>query len=291
MKKLDYYEFLQISPNAEDETIHRVYRFLAARYHPDNPDSGDADQFAILTRAYEVLSDPLRRARYNAAREKDQAQVEPLSNTIDFMDQIEGETNRRLALLAVLYYRRRSNPNAPEVPLAEVEVRMGFPRDYLDFTTWYLQRKGYITKADNSDFTLTADGVDFVETQRVNLPILNKLLTPGELAAVPEVDVEPVDPLVAAESAPAADHKALGRGRKGERRVSGEERRAPLAERRSGKADRRQGKPDTREHPIERRMNIMDRRRNPPERRKVQEDRRTSDKDRRAKPTEEDVRG
>jgi curved DNA-binding protein len=34
---VDYYEFLQISPNADVDTIHRVYRFLAARFHPDNP--------------------------------------------------------------------------------------------------------------------------------------------------------------------------------------------------------------------------------------------------------------
>jgi hypothetical protein len=56
---------------------------------------------------------------------------------------------------------------------------MGFPRDYLEFTTWYLRSKGYITRADNSDFTLTAEGVDFVESKRVNIPILNKLLTTG----------------------------------------------------------------------------------------------------------------
>jgi len=54
---------------------------------------------------------------------------------------------------------------------------MGFPRDYLDFTIWYLSRKGFITRADNSDFTLTVEGVDFVETQRANMPVLNKLLT------------------------------------------------------------------------------------------------------------------
>ena len=59
---------------------------------------------------------------------------------------------------------------------------MGFPRDYLDFTTWYPTKKGYIGKADNSDFTLTADGVDFVETQRENIPVLNKMLTNGSNA-------------------------------------------------------------------------------------------------------------
>jgi hypothetical protein len=47
----------------------------------------------------------------------------------------------------------------------------------LEFTAWYLKSKGYITRSDSSDFTLTAEGVDFVETQRANIPVLNKLLT------------------------------------------------------------------------------------------------------------------
>ena len=173
----DYYEFLQISRNAESETIHRVYRFLAARFHPDNAETGDASQFFLLKQAYDVLSDPERRAKYDASFEDEVPPPDPLSSSIDFMDQIDGELNRRLAVLAVLYIRRRTNPSSPEVSLMEVEVRMGFPRDYLEFTTWYLQKKGYITRADNSAFTLTAEGVDFVETQRANIPVLSKLLT------------------------------------------------------------------------------------------------------------------
>lgn len=175
----DYYEFLQISPNAEAETIHRVYRFMAVRLHPDNPKTGDPEKFFLLKQAYDVLSDPKQRADYDAALNAEGSQAPPLSTTIDFMDSLEGELNRRLAVLALLYIQRRTNPHNPEVPLNEVERRMGFPRDYLDFTTWYLRSKGYITRADNSDFTLTADGVDFVESQRVNIPILSKLLTTG----------------------------------------------------------------------------------------------------------------
>ncbi len=179
MHSMDYYEFLQISPNAEPETIHRVYRFLASRFHPDNPETSDPEKFAMLRRAYDVLSDPARRAEYDSKFFSEAADAPPISATVDFMDDIEGELNRRLAVLAVLYYRRRHNPYSPEVGLAEIEARMGFPRDYLDFTTWYLLRKGYITRADNSDFTLTADGVDFVESQRGNIPTLNHLLTDG----------------------------------------------------------------------------------------------------------------
>jgi curved DNA-binding protein CbpA len=179
MKNLDYYEFLQISPNADSDTIHRVYRFLAARFHPDNPVSGDPEKFFMLKTAYDVLSNPDTRAEYDINRQRNETEKTPLSNSVDFMDQIDGELNRRLAVLAVLYYRRRNQPHNPEVGLAEIEKQMGFPRDYLDFTTWYLLKKGYITRADNSDFTLTADGVDFVETQRVNIPVLNKMLTNG----------------------------------------------------------------------------------------------------------------
>ena len=176
----DYYEFLEISPNATQETIHRVYRFLASRYHPDNGGTGDLDKFAQLTAAYSVLSDPEGRAAYDAQRSTRQPLVQdPMSSTIDFMDQVEGDLNRRLAVLAILYYRRRMYPNDPEVPLAEIERRMGFPREYLDFTTWYLRKRGYVTKADNADFALTVEGVDHIETQRATIPLLDRLLTTG----------------------------------------------------------------------------------------------------------------
>src|SRR5580658_880046 len=103
----DYYEFLQISQNAEPDTIHRVYRFMAVRLHPDNPTTGDAEKFVMLTKAYEVLSDPTRREEYDAARKNESDQPVPLSATIDFMDVLQGEINRRLAVLSVLYFQRR----------------------------------------------------------------------------------------------------------------------------------------------------------------------------------------
>lgn len=177
----DYYELLQISPFAGSETIHRIYRFLAARYHPDNPETGNADIFHKVKTAYDVLSNAERRAKYDAMRSGEIQAATPLSSTIDFMDDIEGEVNRRLALLAVLYSRRRTSPRYPEVTLMEIETYLGFPRDYLDFTTWYLVKKGLVHQADNSDFTLTVAGVDYVESQRSHLPILNRLLTNGQI--------------------------------------------------------------------------------------------------------------
>jgi hypothetical protein len=241
MKNLDYYEFLQISPNADSDTIHRVYRFLAARFHPDNPVSGDPEKFFMLKTAYDVLSNSDSRAEYDVSRERDEADETPLSSTVDFMDQFEGEQNRRLAVLAVLYYRRRNHPHNPEVSLPEIEKQMGFPRDYLDFTTWYLLRKGYITRADNSDFTLTADGVDFVETERVNMPVLNKMLTNGSaVASSSKHDDFEMDGAHGAEAAGA--HGA------GPRTI--------ILPDMSVHTDRRRGQPDLREDRTERRATL-----------------------------------
>jgi curved DNA-binding protein CbpA len=224
----DYYELLQISTNAEPETIHRVYRFLAARFHPDNTETGDSSMFFILKQAYDVLSNPEKRAKYDATFQSDVPAPDPLSTSIDFMDQIDGELNRRLAVLAVLYVRRRTNPVNPDVSLQEVEERMGFPRDYLEFTTWYLQKKGYITRADNSAFTLTAEGVDFVEAQRANIPVLGKLLTSNSGSSAAGS--------AAASSAPASPHKPIDKPSSTEPRV---ERRANEADWRRNPTERR----------------------------------------------------
>lgn len=175
----NHYEFLQISPHAEAETIHRVYRFLAARYHTDNPETGDPEKFLRLNRAFEVLSNPKRRAEYDAKLRSKQAQPSPVFESVDFLDGIEGEVNRRLAVLSLLYRRCRANVNDPRVSLLELETVMGFPREYLDFTTWYLRTKKYITREDNSDFALTALGVDYVESNYSKIPVLRKLLNAG----------------------------------------------------------------------------------------------------------------
>ena len=171
-----YYEFFQISPHAQSETIHRVYRFLATRYHPDNPETGDPEKFLFLTQAYKVLSEPKRRTAYDEELRRSADQDRSVFTGIDFMEGIDGELNRRLAVLAVLYRRCRTNINEPRISLMELEALMGFPREYLDFTTWYLRSKGYLKKEDNSDFSLTVLGVDFVEENHDKLPLLNKLL-------------------------------------------------------------------------------------------------------------------
>ena len=69
-KGVDYYEVLQVSTSAEPETINRVFRMLAQRFHPDNQNTGNEDRFRIILEAYTVLNDPEKRARYDIVHEK-----------------------------------------------------------------------------------------------------------------------------------------------------------------------------------------------------------------------------
>lgn len=67
MSKRDYYEVLGIDRNASETEIKKAFRQLAKKYHPDlNPDNKDAEQkFKEINEAYEVLSDPDKKSRYD----------------------------------------------------------------------------------------------------------------------------------------------------------------------------------------------------------------------------------
>lgn len=63
----DYYEILNVDKNASDDEIKRAYRTMAKKYHPDlNPNNSEAEQtFKEVSNAYEILSDPSKRANYD----------------------------------------------------------------------------------------------------------------------------------------------------------------------------------------------------------------------------------
>lgn len=64
--KRDYYEVLGISKGASDDEIKKAFRKLAKKYHPDvNKEAGAEEKFKEINEAYEVLSDPKKKATYD----------------------------------------------------------------------------------------------------------------------------------------------------------------------------------------------------------------------------------
>jgi curved DNA-binding protein CbpA len=168
----DYYELLQISPNAEPETIHRVYRLLAQRYHPDNRQTGDEERFRALVEAYELLIDPERRARYdvlyhNIQKKRFRPMIASAYERAE--NPVEVEQLIRITVLEVLYERRRATPGDAGVFLLDLEELTGHAREHLEFTIWYLTRKGRVGREDNSRLSITAEGVDFLEAHYVSV--------------------------------------------------------------------------------------------------------------------------
>ena len=162
---LDYYEILQISPNADLDTIHRVYRLLAQRFHPDNQATGDSERFRELTEAYQVIGDPERRAQYDVHRpERQQERSRLISEALRAQNDVESEQLLRLTLLELLYARRRTDPRTPGVYYGDLESLLGRPREHLEFALWYLaQRRVHRSFSDGSQIAITAEGVDHLE--------------------------------------------------------------------------------------------------------------------------------
>lgn len=167
---VDYYEVLQLSDAAETETINRVYRIFAQRYHPDNRETGNEARFREITEAYHILSDPERRAQYDATNEnrrRDRWRL--VSEGAVSENNFELEQAVRLTVLEALYTQRRIEPQTPGIYLRELERMVGRPRENLEFTIWFLTQKKLIS-TDDSRMYLTADGAEYLEdSYRSNL--------------------------------------------------------------------------------------------------------------------------
>jgi len=178
---VDYYEMLRVSPGAELESIQRVHRALAARYHPDNKETGNLERFLKVNEAFQVLSDPEKRKDFDSTYKTKKENPLPVFLTKEFAEGVDGEVNRRIGLLCLLYTQRRINQILPALSVLEIEQVMFIPREHLSFTIWYLKSKRYIAQDDRSSLMITAEGIDFLETHLPEHKTMHKMLEAAEM--------------------------------------------------------------------------------------------------------------
>lgn len=176
----DYYEVLQVSPNADFDTIHRVYRILAQRYHPDHKETGNPEMFRRVLEAFRILSDPEKRANYDVGHRAVKVQRWKIFDQPEAALGVQAEKRKRAGVLAVLYTKRLQVPEAPWLSLLEMEELLGCPREHLEFTLWYLKEQGWVHRADNGRHIITVKGVDEAERSESLWLDPTRLLTDGK---------------------------------------------------------------------------------------------------------------
>ncbi len=178
--EMDCYEVMQLSPNADADTVQRVYRLLAQRFHPDSPETGDKETFLRLSEAHRILSNPEERARYDARYRATKQLHWQIFDHAEAASGPQAERRKRLGILELLYAKTLHDPERATMSVLEFEDLLGCPREHLGAALWYLRGKDYVKRGDNGRFMITIAGVDEVERHAMGHERRNrKLLEPA----------------------------------------------------------------------------------------------------------------
>ncbi len=167
---VDYYDLLQLSPNADDDTIHRVFRHLAKKCHPDSEDGGDAERFRRLVQAHATLTDPESRAGYDAQYQEFWNRKWRVASEATDGSAFAEDHDTREKLLSLLYVQRRRDMRSPGLGEYEMARLLRIPVELVEFHLWYLREKGWVQRIDNGQLAISANGVDSIEATRLRLP-------------------------------------------------------------------------------------------------------------------------
>jgi len=183
---VDHYEVLQLSQNADSDTLERVFRLMAKRYHPDNPDSGNEDTFREVHEAYEVLTDPALRAAFDVQYDKHKSMQWQVFDQEATRGSHQEDQKIFSGVLSLLYAARRNNPESGGVGAIDLEGKLGVPREHLEFPFWYMKKRGWIEILQSGQYAITIDGIEEVLTREATAPVHRMLTERGGDEEQPE---------------------------------------------------------------------------------------------------------
>jgi curved DNA-binding protein CbpA len=182
---VDYYDLLQLSPNADEDTIDRVFRHLAKKCHPDLGEAGDGVRFRMLARARTILSDPESRAGYDAKYQEYWNRKWKLASDATQGTAFAEDTATRQRILSLLYVQRRTEMRMPGLGEYEISRLLRTPVEMVEFHIWYLREKGLVHRLDTGQLAITALGVDRIERDQLRISD-DRLLGSGPAGMTPD---------------------------------------------------------------------------------------------------------
>jgi curved DNA-binding protein len=184
---LNYYELLQVDRDAHQTIIRYAYRFLAAMYHPDNGETGNAEKFRIISEAWRTLSDDGKRAAYDmslgakeqmkgpAVQRSEEARSEFGRQALPKMPKTTltwNEIELRLAILQVLLAARKHKPQTGGASGKMLMDCLNIDSvAEIEFALWYLREKGMLEQGERY-YMITAQGVDYLTEELSKTQVL-----------------------------------------------------------------------------------------------------------------------
>ena len=198
----DHYDVLGIDPKFDSETLQSAYAELARKFHPNNPDTGDQEAFDAVNAAYEVLSDPAQRLAFDNLKGVGEDTNCPQFSGIEFFESLGSDAGLRVALLCILYERRKKKPLKPGLPMRYVEAMLNADLDELFFVLWYAKQRGWVSSDDKSNLLITVQGMDYLDSNRPSAAQVLPHIKPESIAnyeteAPPNVLVAALDAALA----------------------------------------------------------------------------------------------
>ena len=177
---VDYYELLQVSSNADIDTIERVFRHLAKKLHPDNKETADTEKFKQVVEAHRTLSNAETRAGYDVKYQEYWHSKWKVASEASGGTAFGDDWETRESLLSLLYVQRRRDTRHPGLSDFDMSRLLGKPFELVEFHVWYLKAKNWVERLDTGQLAISALGVDQVEKRKLRLRNDNLLAAPED---------------------------------------------------------------------------------------------------------------
>lgn len=177
----DHYEVLGVEHRASSDAIKTSYTRLSEAFHPRNGFTPDEEKYEAVQLAFEVLSDPELRREFDKLKGIG-GEEKPKFSGLPFFEAYGRDIDLRVALLCVLYDRRRSKPFTPALSMRHIEAIVNATSEEINFALWYLKTRELVSQNDKSSLQISTEGMDYLKNNPPDPKDVMRYIRPDAVA-------------------------------------------------------------------------------------------------------------